>query len=961
MLTPRSLALRSHAAASLLIGSLLFLLPSCTEENYYTTTPPVGGGGGKTATKLQPGEDPPGIVLTVLSIGGASGADGTFQAGDAMSVTFKATKKSDGTSWLLEDFARGRILVAGPSFNYQLVIPEQQDVLTRSVKNADGTFTYTFAQPIPAVYQAPLNDSAALGEADGELQGKTLLGGTYTVGLYTTWEYTVGTESFSDAGNVTADFLYGGATQLEPREVVKDDNCNQCHQSLRAHGGMRREVKLCLMCHTSGAEDFKVSSGDDPTPGLTIDFRVMIHKIHAGAHLPSVLGVATKDDGSRDYSAPKRPYQVRGRNNSVHDYSGVAFPVWPAASIAMPRDFGYTQLAAAAKTQEDTIRTGVVDCYVCHGDPDADGPLTAPAQGGIAFSQPTRRACGSCHDDLDWEKPYTANQSTMPPQATDSACLLCHGATAAALSPQAAHVHPLKDPDFNPGLHFLLTAVKEAGTHNNDQTVDVGEKVELTVRITNDKGEDVAPSAISAVSAVLNGPTSNNQLVLNATIPTAAFSGTPPYKLNIPEVVYLEAVGTSTTSGGEKFKSARAPHWDLSGAVTTVWTNTMAGGASVLSADAKAPQNWIDVADPAGFARNDYIRIGAGTDVEYLQIQTVQGNRLWFSSPATTNYAPGLRKDRAASTGVVEVVLTQKTKGTDYTLDKVTGEITEVTEFGDGVGVVVSYTTDFVLPATYGLAMNDTPDLDEASGKWTGKPIASGTYGVTLWSARNLTLSAYGETNSYRGTSHGGRLDFRVGDAKSIEPYALITSANACYACHQDLYFHGGGRRGFDTCISCHGNAGFEDRTQYVAPNAPPTTGVAVDFRNMLHTIHMGEHLTHASAYLVNGFGSAAYPNNFSTHSYEHVVFPALPGGVSNCVKCHGSGNTAWLQPSTRNHPTAQGQPVLAWRAVCGACHDGDAAVAHIDLNTAASGAESCAVCHAQDREWHVDLVHKTR
>ena len=84
------------------------------------------------------------------------------------------------------------------------------------------------------------------------------------------------------------------------------------------------------------------------------------------------------------------------------------------------------------------------------------------------------------------------------------------------------------------------------------------------------------------------------------------------------------------------------------------------------------------------------------------------------------------------------------------------------------------------------------------------------------------------------------------------------------------------------------------------------TKGVTVNFRTMLHKIHMGEELTNASTYTVVGFGSAAYPNNFTPQNYGEVVFPALPSGVENCTKCHGAANTAWHQPSDRNHPTEQ-------------------------------------------------------
>ncbi len=34
---------------------------------------------------------------------------------------------------------------------------------------------------------------------------------------------------------------------------------------------------------------------------MSVEFKVMIHKIHNGAHLPSVLGVSTDASGNRLY------------------------------------------------------------------------------------------------------------------------------------------------------------------------------------------------------------------------------------------------------------------------------------------------------------------------------------------------------------------------------------------------------------------------------------------------------------------------------------------------------------------------------------------------------------------------------------------------------------------------------------------------------------------------------------
>jgi OmcA/MtrC family decaheme c-type cytochrome len=201
-----------------------------------------------------------------------------------------------------------------------------------------------------------------------------------------------------------------------------------------------------------------------------------------------------------------------------------------------------------------------------------------------------------------------------------------------------------------------------------------------------------------------------------------------------------------------------------------------------------------------------------------------------------------------------------------------------------------------------------------------------------------------------------------VGTATAETPYAAISSGNNCLRCHDDLYFHGGGRRGFDACISCHGTSGFEDRPRYVAPNAPETAATPVSYRTMLHKIHRGKELPDAATYAVVGFGSGAYPNNYGVSMYDHVGFPAMPDGAKDCAVCHGAGTTNWQSPPERNHPAGQALATRSWRATCGACHASSAALAHMDVNTSPStGAEACAVCHGIGKEWPVELKHKVR
>jgi OmcA/MtrC family decaheme c-type cytochrome len=957
------------ACARVLVFGLALLvaasLSACGGSNggSGSTPPPAGGQPPPGDPNLVVGAyDPlPGVVATAISTTGGSGPGGRFLPGDLVTVQF--TLMSTGGDTLdLTLFDSAAAYLSGPTHNYNRVIPSQGDVRTTSLYLGNATWQYTFPVPLPAVYAAPYNDTPSFGTLEGELTGQPLQDGTYTLGIELSTLYEIDFETKRDAGALLVDILVGsGSTTITPRSVVSDAHCNQCHTDVQGHGGRRKGVGLCLLCHTSGAEDKNDPMIEGGTPGVSVDFRVMIHKLHNGHHLPSVLGVTTKLDGTgdRDYLATPVPYKLVGFN--VFDASEIGFPVFPSLTTTMPRDAGFSALSSAAQGQEDEIRRGVVACAKCHGDPDGTGPIQTPPQGDLHELQPSRHACGSCHDDVVWSQPYKANNAIMP--ANPGSCTGCHPASGVGGWPvREGHLHPLVDPAFNPGLSFDVSAVSEAGIHDDDGTLDPGEKVAVTMTCTNDDGSPVLPSTVSSISCVIAGPTANYNLLLSTSVPIThpGLAGPGPvYVFNVPSANVLELVGTNTGAAGQAFgPTQRTPHLNLAAAPTAVRTrgaNPVGGGVSVAVNALSAQQNYIDVVNVMGFNGQvasptvvEFICVEEAPNVanrEYVQVKWVQGSRLWLNTP--------LRNAHPAGCSVVEVTLTSRATPATWTLNAATGVITEdAADFGADGDVLVDYWSDYVVPATYPPPLNDSPDLGETVGEWQGKSLASGTYSLDIYGAINRTLNLQGESNSYRGTSVAGLKDFLVGDAAVVEPYDLISEAANCYACHDDVYFHGGGRRSFETCIMCHGDAGAEDRSRYTSPNGPDTPLVSISFREMLHKIHMGRELTNAATWTVAG-------NNGSSNTYGHVGFPPQPGGVMQCVKCHG--NDAWHAPLNRDHPTEQVVPVRSWKFVCGSCHDSAAAQAHIDVQTSPSGIESCAVCHGELRDKDVVKVHFPR
>ena len=1132
-----------------------------------------GGGGGSQGPPGPPGPpspnpivigpyDPlPGVNVVLTSVTGGSGPAGALRVGDVLTVHFTA-KSDSGIDLDVPSMSPAQIYLSGPSNNYQRVIPPQTDVASRAVFEGAGVWAYTFTVPIPATYAAPANDTGSPRTSSrASCKGTGLLDGTYTVGLQLSTSYDINGSSKRDSGAGTIDLSFGAAVGVQHREVVANQNCNACHTSLRAHGGTRVDVRLCVLCHTAGAQDSNIGGA---TPGVSVAFKVMIHRIHNGEHLPSVLGVATTDPaGTRDYTVAPKPLQYANFVGDLEDFSDVGFPVFPSFNIAMPKDEGYSALSTtdpdgtgpllSPRARDDAVRLGVVACAKCHGDPDGAGPDVAPAQGALSRTQPSRESCGSCHDDVDWTKAYHANGQTMPSNRVNGSCALCHAASGDPLAVDDAHRHPLNDAAIDAGVNTVVLGVSGGtGSGGNFQN---GDNPTLTFAVRDDGGGDVGLATMDACSAFFLGPTTNRQLVMPLPTPngisltpydfsgrlqavsttgkgsmskvflgptavaetlvvqftsstsftvtgtttgalgvgllprrhehvplgrlrrrvrrrrrrlgvrvrdvrhrddvhgvggrrgfgrsggvhqrldplllarplvhrhgrrdavrrgervparrlpgtaanpvrfavtagSTAFSAAatapdrfyydvvpdaPTYTLPIPEDIVFEDVGTGSGVAGQTLSAVgnlpvyygRQQLWE---SALTATTATSTGAVAALSRQ-------MEVASTTGFSNGNLVVVDSASGLgvrEFVQVAPARADgviaaagdatvRLYFKTPLRYAHPGGV------TVAKVGQVLRQEGAGNAYTLNSTTGVVTANPAFAftAGVPLVMSYRTKArfgyrrhggdALQTTYVPPANDSADIGQEQAEWKGLPYMDGTYTADLWFARNIELGRGGEVQTYRSTSNAGTVDFLYGSAVTIVPHAIISDSANCYRCHDDVIFHGGGRRGLDACLTCHSTSGNEDKPRWDTPLVSGTTtptaltpGVAIEFRQMLHKIHRGSSLAEADTYTVVGNGG-------SPSTFGDIVFPATPGGVMQCVKCHG--NDAWHAPAPRDHPAAS-VPARVWGVVCGSCHDSTAAHAHIDVQTASDGAESCAVCHGAGREEDVVKVHVPR
>lgn len=250
--------------------------------------------------------------------------------------------------------------------------------------------------------------------------------------------------------NALYTFVPNGNDPVVTREVASTNGCNNCHNPLAFHGGTRREVTLCSTCHTDQSVD--------PESGNSLDLRVIAHKIHQGAQLPTVqAGI---------------PYQLVGFRQSVHDYSTV---VWP----------------------QDTR-----NCTTCHVDAmDSDNYKTRPQ---IA-------ACTACHDNVNLDT--GENHPGREPRA-DSTCVECHESDGREFDESivGAHTVPVKSTQLR-GVNLEIVSI---------DGILAGTSPLITFHITDNEGQALAPDDLDYLAATLAGPTTDYAFSVSEVIFQAA-------------------------------------------------------------------------------------------------------------------------------------------------------------------------------------------------------------------------------------------------------------------------------------------------------------------------------------------------------------------------------------------------------------------------------------------------------
>ncbi len=385
------------------------------------------------------------------------------------------------------------------------------------VNNGGGSYTYTYKKNLAT---ATLPDNVTLIGYDRAL--------THRVSVY------MGGHN-GPTGEGDLDFVPNGAAVTETRNIVLTATCKKCHgPEFAGHGGDRVTVEGCVTCHSP--------DGKDAQSGESIEMAVMIHKIHAGNELDSVAG----PDGHY-YDNPNTPANETTDNGKYILWGNGVRPVsWEGAAFPAV----------------------LANCQACHtgSGVDADNWKTVPS----------RAACGSCHDSIDWASGLNHGGGSA---ANDDFCAGCHHSSSTSpLSVTQAHDWTKKDirniPEYNVAL---TTDTPSRGYYIN------GESPVISIALTDAKtGAVIVPSTVvrdaSGEGCIpLTGSEGTECTVPNDNLFTAAsIYVTGPRAQRIPRLTY---------NARAKVTSASVGPWNLS-----------AGGSLGLIMDSNMPLLTYNVA-----------------------------------------------------------------------------------------------------------------------------------------------------------------------------------------------------------------------------------------------------------------------------------------------------------------------------------------------------------------------------
>ncbi len=331
--------------------------------------------------------------------------------------------------------------------------PTKRVVGVLQENTAGGYYTYYFATDVSKalamadavdvqnVTQGKLANNGNLAVKDGKTIHRVGLQLCYTdpaskakITVNPTYDFTIGSN-----GIATPVLASDGKTYARGNAVVDTASCNECHEKLAVHGNIltanpRINTDYCVICHNVGSKDYNTQpASGDVNAASSISLKSMIHMLHAGKTWLT----------AKNYKIVNLAFKATDASGNV---TGTAFP------------------------------QDVRNCTKCHDN-------TVAAQADNWKNVPTRLACGSCHDGIDFTTgkgttlaDYAAGKAATSlghiggAKKDDSQCVLCHDATTIPIYHQTTIATP-HNPTVKSGVGSFEFKLASATLNASNQVV----------------------------------------------------------------------------------------------------------------------------------------------------------------------------------------------------------------------------------------------------------------------------------------------------------------------------------------------------------------------------------------------------------------------------------------------------------------------------------------------------------
>lgn len=712
--------------------------------------------------------------------------------------------------------------------------------------HGDGTYTYVYATLL-AEAKTPVEGKSIAYEQGRRHRVSLMLGG-----------------SAGPTADASFDFVPDGSdlAAKESRDIVRTEVCKSCHgPDFSAHGGDRLTVENCVTCHAPGSTD--------PHGGETLDLQVMIHKIHAGGELATIPGpdgvVWDNPATPADESADNGRYAIWGFQNARHEWWKADFPAV------------------------------LGNCQKCHDGAGDDGDAWK--------NTPSRQACGSCHDDVDFA---AGTNHAGGQQLTDDNCSVCHKPEGNAVGKSVVNAHDWTKTDARNISEFDVTLAVSAPANGTHFVPGESPVVSIVMKDVENGGAVLDHTTVVAeTSATAEGCASAPCPPRDGLFAASSLFVHGPRGDRNPVL---------TTRARARITSAGAGPFDISAAGAALEIKFDGGkeiytdknGGVILPGSVSVP-----------VSAGSFSSTAAATPQE---IAAWLNNHAGFKTRGIAYVEPG-----------GQISIRSRNLGELYAVQLVAGPVTTAVFGGDTAVKVIGGSTPSVSIAKQTNPANNDPKAQWFTDKitYTLDPVDDlrpGTYVVSVEISDRGRKSA----TDYK-TPSVAKVTFQVG-TKTEE----LPPTRNCNSCHQaadgrglvlDYSRHNKilGDLAVDQCGACH---------DYQTQTASGQWSGGHPIGKRVHAIHNGANLDYPVATVAYSGGDPV------AGRFWDITYPQ---DVRNCESCHAAGTTSgsWKTDASR--------------LPCWGCHDSDAARAHMKIQTydptpadpwSGDEEESCQTCH---------------